>query len=1420
MKKLYLLSAFLSIVICSAFVGKTAFAHSTYSECLKESNGRSHIPSVLWACSSGHPDASNPASYYNSSGKYCTLWLGPTYSSTSLEISVTVSSLDEKIDASFYGMCTNGNAGTSYVWAADDNGSIGTINRMSRGTWGNPISGYDTKIDVSKFVDGASKDTSNSSYTIYKRTVRIGRCNTSYTGTFADRYNNFSNDKCSEQYQVVTIRINHPASKFTGTTTASAKKYGSDSTWLTYDSTNKVYRTDSDKAYIKFVHNISRNSDGIDGEVKSSWSTTNSTSKSNRTAGSAASGSVKLQKNTNKDAKNTDWFEVTLNDGDNIFCQSMTYDSKVSASGNSEETKTSSDCVTIHKYYWYSWTGEVNPIISGTSGLKYGGAYYVDGNKANLRFEHKLARSGGKADLQTRFYTGKSDNLDYRFPTQTSWTNSSIGSGTSMQKVYDSPASAVSVDVAKNSGTTYCEYLYWYKLTREDRGLYDYGTDKIKDGTGSATGCVTVKRYKTTFTGTIAVNYKEGTSSSGSWEKIYSAGASEIVEGKTDFREIEVKGSDLPQPVQVQFIHKVTRLGDTPQLDTQKASYFTTSTTGSKGVRNGDTVGNPVTNKSTKLLSKDGYDEYIDTFTVYVYPEQDITLCQTLNYGSELQGTDWAEGRAGTRCFKLTRKRISCMDDEFGIKNAKNYLKMDIYKNGTSATGAKTTGRLESGNTTITMWAKPQDNVRYNYTLCAAADLASQFYYNTSTSYKISTNKSGYLFGTTLSTAAEKYAETSKEVGKTNPKAGVGPFKSGDVYLYMTTIKSPSDDANSLYQCYGSSTFYSDFYQIAGIYPAKEGDSCKSDDYGFSGDVGHIFTQTATWTDLWYDGGDFGKDDKGIVHNGTSNATATGEVRVPYNYKTSVTTSAGGGNIVYGHSSKFNVRLAVNSRKNKQVNNETPYTTYTKETKAELVQIVISPDVSSAKAKEFNDLVNNLEFMPGTDGDKLKDLLAAKIGYGTYTTEKTVAKKVYDAGFNDTILEHELVIPDNESEMAIGTKVCYIAGVWPADSHDKGNDDIDSENQNVALTTTSTLWHISAPSCYTVAKRPSMAIFNADAYAPGGIYGITNKRTNGQSKKEAMFGSWSEYGLVAGIQGSTKGEIKGVASGATLRAGAETNSIPNGTNRICYFSALTFTNTNCEDLGKLPVDTTTASYPSRIASQIVARYTSRNDAEAVQSGNNINILGACSYDQATGTFIPTDGNYKCLNNGTKYVHIKGNAFINTGSSSICVARGTVTANRTIVIDADNTLYVQQNLVYGNANSGVRRTGGCYENEYTTIAEIPQVILIGKKIVIDEDVTHLDAWLIADEISTCNFEGSDVNARNCNKTLTVNGPVITKKLNLLRTAGGDGIKDGYPTNGKSAEIFYLGPETYLWSYNQATRYSQATTTYQRELAPRY
>ena len=159
------------------------------------------------------------------------------------------------------------------------------------------------------------------------------------------------------------------------------------------------------------------------------------------------------------------------------------------------------------------------------------------------------------------------------------------------------------------------------------------------------------------------------------------------------------------------------------------------------------------------------------------------------------------------------------------------------------------------------------------------------------------------------------------------------------------------------------------------------------------------------------------------------------------------------------------------------------------------------------------------------------------------------------------------------------------------------------------------------------------------------------------------------------------------------------------------------------------------------------------------------------------------------------------------------------ASRTTVVEADKTLVINRNIRYFTRNTSSETVHS--HNSYTSIAEIPQVILKAKNIVIQDNVTNVDAWLIADNIiSTCTISGATValdlkpQANQCTQQLTINGPVIAKKLHLARTFGGN------HTNDEPAELFFLSPETYLWTYSQATRYSQAITTYQRELAPRY
>jgi hypothetical protein len=101
------------------------------------------------------------------------------------------------------------------------------------------------------------------------------------------------------------------------------------------------------------------------------------------------------------------------------------------------------------------------------------------------------------------------------------------------------------------------------------------------------------------------------------------------------------------------------------------------------------------------------------------------------------------------------------------------------------------------------------------------------------------------------------------------------------------------------------------------------------------------------------------------------------------------------------------------------------------------------------------------------------------------------------------------------------------------------------------------------------------------------------------------------------------------------------------------------------------------------------------------------------------------------------------------------------------------------------------------------------------------VTNIDAWLIAQggTINTCSDVDKDANLSTdiCKDKLTVNGPVMTDKLYLRRTAGsGTGANSGDP-----AEVFNLPASAYLWSITQASKSkSNVQTVYSTELPPRF
>ncbi len=98
--------------------------------------------------------------------------------------------------------------------------------------------------------------------------------------------------------------------------------------------------------------------------------------------------------------------------------------------------------------------------------------------------------------------------------------------------------------------------------------------------------------------------------------------------------------------------------------------------------------------------------------------------------------------------------------------------------------------------------------------------------------------------------------------------------------------------------------------------------------------------------------------------------------------------------------------------------------------------------------------------------------------------------------------------------------------------------------------------------------------------------------------------------------------------------------------------------------------------------------------------------------------------------------------------------------------------------------------------YAGLADMPQMIIVADDIVINSNVTNVDAWLVAkNTIKTCNVDiATQLTASQCNQQLRINGPVMANKLFLLRTFGAD--------SPATLNIIDLRADTYMWVRYQA------------------
>lgn len=302
-------------------------------------------------------------------------------------------------------------------------------------------------------------------------------------------------------------------------------------------------------------------------------------------------------------------------------------------------------------------------------------------------------------------------------------------------------------------------------------------------------------------------------------------------------------------------------------------------------------------------------------------------------------------------------------------------------------------------------------------------------------------------------------------------------------------------------------------------------------------------------------------------------------------------------------------------------------------------------------------------------------------------------------------------------------------------------------------------WAHSKPVCTAVGKKPKVQIWGGDVAVRGKIETSTSvKDVSGTTK---TFGSWVEYGAFS------VGTNSRFASGSGLNDQADNNQ--------SAWSKLTFANKN--EAGADAFGQYTVAGNFRPQPGIAAFFAAVQDKQPV---------GASSVDISGLTFA-TGGPIQVRT-----------------ANDLTITGGSIAPGRSVVIIASGTVTIDGNITYSDGAIG-------------NLRDIPQVVIIAQNIVIKDSVTRVDSWLVASGlINTCYNVSGNLTSAKCAAKLEVNGPVVTGRLLLNRTAGADtGDQSGEP-----GERFNLRADAHLWAHLQSGGGSKAQTVYSVELPPRF
>ena len=795
----------------------------------------------------------------------------------------------------------------------------------------------------------------------------------------------------------------------------------------------------------------------------------------------------------------------------------------------------------------------------------------------------------------------------------------------------------------------------------------------------------------------------------------------------------------------------------------------------------------------------------------------EITVCHYLDHPAMINSRNQTEGnKRVTHCIRINRPKPENLGGNCGDMG----ISYDDY---TAYTDAQMIFKLNERSTILGYngtgiskieWAKPGDNVQYEYKMCSSSEYARLAEHDLDPkgfgssdvpkfdlfAKKNGSNNSAYLFGHTPTT-----------------------YTNSNMSNYYVGFTSPNSTFTCSYN--GGKATKANFYQI----PAESGASCKSaSDVARYSDVGSTFEQQLTyrkistrkyselksepytvlvcsgtypnrycWTEwrtrYWYE--------YGTEKASNSSQTLIGTVKVPYNYALVPYMKHGGDGIAFA-GAKFNTQafIATIPRINKQVQ-ETAYATRTKETK-----IIVASFTMTGATLPIDDVRSS------RSGAITASTVCSVASNGRSDNCKTVHESTSTLNQTNNMLNgasdemRSISNGDSNVDSAIsaevpyvvpGTKFCVAVGVSPADSHGTGdNSRIDDNSQSVALSNSGGGYRVGPPACVTVAKKPMFSVESSQIVTNGSI------KTSTTNANGRVYGSWSEYGIVA--SGSVRNMGSGAAYGYTspyynvatsgfgINKASANAGMPKSATSNCAYSPQTFGNVSCS-LGsattiKNSVDSMAVARKindiyymtkAEMNDGYISDYGLKDIAEASEyhriptasrtiSGSSkqfvrFSIDGSrvCQYSDSLGRYITpaADGSayamvggsrvapFYCTPTGEKYYKSTKDTYLTgTGSSLSTMRFGSTELDH--LSGTPKPTYRNAVYVIDVEGTLVIDVNIAYTNieRYQALDQIPTVLIFADEVIITDRVERLDAWIIAGlnrgsgKINTCGAVG--------------------------------------------------------------------------------